>query len=72
MEQGNLIQLIEKRKTQLLDHIIRHNSLIKNTLEVKIMGKKGMGRRRKEIIREVMQITGWESYQEMKQEDWLQ
>lgn len=36
--------MIEKEKTSLFGHILRHNNFVRNVLERKMLGKKGKER----------------------------
>ena len=57
------LELIKKRKRNWLGHWLRRNCLLKNALEVMVNGKKVQGRRRYQMIDNIM-INGL--YEDMK------
>jgi hypothetical protein len=62
-EDRNVVQTTKKRKTNCIGHILGGNCLLKHVIEGKMevrMGVKGIwGRRRKELLDDLKEKTGY-------------
>ena len=65
-EERKLLNEIEKRKIRITEHIIRHNTFIKNIYEGKVLGKEGRGRPRRRYFEDIRDRMGSDSYAKMK------
>jgi len=62
-EKRTLLDSIHQRKHKWLGHILRHDGLLHTILKDRIEGKRGRGRKRKQMIDDIM---GKENYVIMK------
>ena len=62
-ERRNLLSSIQKRKHAWLGHVLRHEGLLHTILEGRMEGKRGRGRKRQQMIDDIMEE---ESYANMK------
>lgn len=65
-ERRRIWRHITKRRTQTIGHILRRDGLIKTIIEGKVNGKNPKGRPRLQFIKQIIQDSGSNSYEEMK------
>ena len=65
-EKRMLVKELEKRRIKFIGHILRHNELLINIFEGKMLGKRTRGRPRRSFMEGVVGRLKFKSYQEMK------
>ena len=54
-EERNVISNIHQRKHNWIGHVLRHDGLLNRIMEGRIEGKRGRGRKRKQMIDDIME-----------------
>jgi len=67
-----IMDTVRSRQNRWLGHILRHDSLLRITLEGQILGKKAYGRPRTMLLDWLLKTEGNISYEELKMsaQDW--
>jgi hypothetical protein len=65
-EERNIVHTIKRRKANWIGHILRRNCLLNHVIEGRIEGTGRRGRRRKQLLDELKETTG---YWTLKQEE---
>jgi hypothetical protein len=67
-EERNILHTIKRRKANWIGHILRRKCLLKHVIEGKLKGRKEMtgrrGRRRKQILDDLKEETGYWKFKE--------